>query len=194
MRLVPSDIRVTRDGQSEPFEVLREGHGRYRNVKIGSADVTMDGEHVYVIRYHVDGVLAPHGDGSQFYWNLIPSGWQMQIEQSTLVVHLPAAGQDVRCAVGVGAQSGCAVSGVGTRTLTTTHRRAVAAHPGDAADQPRRAGARARPTSPGRSGSTPCSVPTSPRSSSWGCSPWSPPGWACGSGAADARARRRRSR
>jgi hypothetical protein len=120
VRLVPHDVTVTRDGRSEPFEVLREGRGRYRNVKIGSAGTTMTGEHTYVIGYHIDGVLAPHGDGSQFYWNLIPSGWQMQIAQSTLVVRLPAAAQDVRCAVGTGAASGCTVSGAGTRTLTTT--------------------------------------------------------------------------
>ena len=37
VRLVPRDIKVSRDGQAEPFEILREGQGRYRNVKIGSA-------------------------------------------------------------------------------------------------------------------------------------------------------------
>ena len=120
VRLVPKRITVTRDGQSEPFEVLHEGRGRYRNVKIGSASNTITGEHTYVIGYHIDGVLAPRGNGSQFYWNLIPSGWQMAIEQSTLVVRLPDDGKDVRCAVGSGATSGCAVKGVGTRTLTTT--------------------------------------------------------------------------
>ena len=61
VRLVPHDVTVTRDGRAEPFEVLREGHGRYRNVKIGSADTTMDGEHTYVIRYAVDGVLRLAG-------------------------------------------------------------------------------------------------------------------------------------
>ena len=118
-RLVPHDVRVTRDGRAEPFEVLSEGHGRYRNVKIGSADTTMEGEPPYVIRYTVDGVLSARGQGAQFYWNLIPSGWQMQIAHSSLTVHLPANGDDVRCALGVGARTGCAVSGVGTRRLVT---------------------------------------------------------------------------
>jgi uncharacterized membrane protein YgcG len=118
-RLVPHDVQVTRDGRTEPFEVLREGHGRYRNVKIGSADTTISGAHSYVIRYTVDGVLSARGQGSQFYWNLIPGGWQMRIERSALTVHLPANGDDVRCAVGVGVQAGCAVRGVGTRTLVT---------------------------------------------------------------------------
>src|SRR5689334_4614829 len=49
VRLVPRSITVTRDGQPEPFEILREGKGRYRNVKIGSAYTTITGEHTYVI-------------------------------------------------------------------------------------------------------------------------------------------------
>lgn len=107
VRLRPENISVTRDGQAEPFEVLNEGRGRYRNVKIGSASETMSGDHVYVIRYVIDGVLAPNGDGSQFYWNLVPGGWQLPIERSHLTVHLPAEPKNIRCALGVDATSGC---------------------------------------------------------------------------------------
>src|SRR4051794_16403969 len=32
VRLVPRDLQVSRDGQAEPYEILREGKGRYRNV------------------------------------------------------------------------------------------------------------------------------------------------------------------
>ncbi len=108
VRLRPKNIEVTRDGQSEPYEVLTEGRGRYRNIKIGSASTTMTGEHVYVIRYSIDDVLARDGDGSEFYWNLIPSGWQMPIQRSRLTVNLPGKpGDDIFCAVGVGETSGC---------------------------------------------------------------------------------------
>ncbi len=107
VRLRPRNIAVTRDGQPEQFEVLNERRGRYRNVKIGSASVTMTGEHVYVLRYTIDDVLTPDGDGSRFYWNLIPSGWAMPIERSRLTVHLPGKPVDVRCAVGNGATGGC---------------------------------------------------------------------------------------
>ena len=123
VRLQPRGIEVTRDGQREPFELLNEGQGRYVDAKIGSASYTMTGEHTYVIRYEVPGALSKAASGApaptQLYWNLIPGGWRMQIQQSTLTVHLPADAQDVRCAVGAGASSGCAVSGSGTRTLTT---------------------------------------------------------------------------
>jgi uncharacterized membrane protein len=107
VRLRPQNISVTRDGQSEQYEVLNEGRGRYRDVKIGSASTTISGDHVYVIRYTIEGVLAPAGDGSQFYWNLIPGGWRLPIERARLTVHLPSEAQHVQCAVGVNATGGC---------------------------------------------------------------------------------------
>lgn len=108
VRLRPENIAVSRDGQSEPFEVLNEGQGRYRNIKIGSASSTITGDHTYVIRYSIDGALAPADGGrSQFYWDLVPGGWRMAIEQARLSVHLPARPQDVRCAVGSGKTGGC---------------------------------------------------------------------------------------
>src|SRR5690348_7622706 len=80
-RLVPTDIRVVRDGNPEPFEVLKENHGRYRNIKIGSAGTTLTDTHIYRISYVIDGVLTKGFGGavSQFYWQLIPSGWLMPI-------------------------------------------------------------------------------------------------------------------
>ena len=63
-RRVPYDFSVTRDGSPEPFEVLDEKNGRITNLKIGSADVTVDqGEHTYVIDYTIDGVLSPARPG-----------------------------------------------------------------------------------------------------------------------------------
>ncbi len=123
VRLEPTNIAVTRDGRPEPFEVLVEGAGRYRNVKIGSAGTTITGAHVYVIRYTVDGVLAADGDGSSFYWNLVPGGWQLPIDRSHLAVHLPARPGDVSCAIGSGATGGCqAVTDGGTGFVVTTGR------------------------------------------------------------------------
>ncbi len=119
-RLRPKNITVTRDGQPEPFEVLSERRGRIRDVKIGSASTTIMGEHVYVIRYTIDGVLSPAGKTSQFYWNLIPSGWRMGITQSTLTVHLPSAPGAVKCAIGNGATSGCKAQAAGDKGFVVT--------------------------------------------------------------------------
>ncbi|WP_205473859.1 DUF2207 domain-containing protein [Nocardioides sp. SYSU D00038] len=121
-RREPDDISVTRDGANEPFEVLEEQHGRLTNVKIGSADTFISaGDHVYTIRYTIEDVIEPGQEvdaESQFYWNLVPSGWQQDIARSELTVNLPAASStDVQCAVGVGETGGCEVEGAGTRTL-----------------------------------------------------------------------------
>jgi uncharacterized membrane protein YgcG len=102
VRLVPRNLSVTRDGQAEPFEVLSESKGRYRNVKIGSPYTTITGDHNYVIRYSIEGALGSTDDGrAELYWNLVPGGWRMPIQSSRLTVHLPTE------AVGVGATGGC---------------------------------------------------------------------------------------
>ncbi len=120
-RRVPHDISVTRDGSPEPFEILDENQGRITNVRIGSADVTIDpGEHTYVIGYTIDGVLeeGTTGQPTQFYWNLIPGGWLQAIDTANLTVNLPAPASGVQCARGVGQSGGCSAEGDGTQTLT----------------------------------------------------------------------------
>ena len=91
------------DGSEESFEKLTEKRGRYHTLKIGKACCTVSpGEHTYVISYTIDGVLTK-GDPTQFYWNLIPGGWQQHIDRAHLTVRLPVDAEDVQCAVGVGA-------------------------------------------------------------------------------------------
>ncbi len=128
-RRTPEGISVTRDGSNEPFELSWEDHHRQRVAKIGSADTTLDvGQHIYVIKYHIDGVLAENvkritGEDvdTMFYWQLIPRGWQQTIEQSTLTVHLPVPAQaDVKCAIGNDSETGCTAEGGGTTDLTVT--------------------------------------------------------------------------
>ena len=121
-RLRPEDIRISRDGQSENFEILGEGRGRYVNLKIGRANTTLTGLHVYAISYRIPGVLLPTDQGkqAQFYWNLIPGGWKMPITKSRLTVHLPEAATNLRCAVGQGSTTGCTPEGADTDTLVVT--------------------------------------------------------------------------
>ncbi|MBC7276627.1 DUF2207 domain-containing protein [Nocardioides sp.] len=97
---------------------------RFTNIRIGSeSDEVAVGEHVYVITYKMSSVLLADGDGSRFYWNLVPSGWRQPIERADLTVHLPAEADGVRCAVGSGRGSGCAsVEGEGTGTVHVTAR------------------------------------------------------------------------
>ena len=81
-------------------EILHQGEGRFVVARIGDASSTISGQHVYDISYRIDGVLAERGKDSEFYWNLIPSGWRMPIAQSSLTVTLPGDPGKVLCAVG----------------------------------------------------------------------------------------------
>ncbi|MCX6397216.1 MAG: DUF2207 domain-containing protein [Propionibacteriales bacterium] len=114
-RLLPYDISVSRDGRSEPFEIVNQSRGRYKTIKIGDADKTIYGSHVYRIKYKIDGVLNPGTDGArtQFYWNLIGVGWLNRIETYDLRVHLPADAGPVRCGVGVGSSPASCSAGSG---------------------------------------------------------------------------------
>jgi uncharacterized membrane protein YgcG len=121
----PEDISVTRDGEEEPFDLSNEDHGRFRVAKIGSADETLElGEHTYVIEYHIDGVISPGDEDitdldSQFYWQLVPGGWQQSIGSARLTVHLPVESEpDVDCGIGWESSTGCEVQGAGTQDLT----------------------------------------------------------------------------
>lgn len=121
-RRIPHDVEVTMDGDDVDVEMSRQAGGQFRVAKIGDAASTVDpGDHVYRISYRIDGVLEPGTNGSetQFYWNLIPSGWAQEIVAADLTVHLPADAEAVQCAVGDD-ESGCTVDGEGTRTLHVT--------------------------------------------------------------------------
>jgi len=128
-RRTPENISVTMDGADEPFDLSWADHHRQRVAKIGDANTTLDlGEHTYVIKYHIDGVLDDNSEKvtgedlpTMFYWQLIPRGWQQTIEKSQLTVHLPVAAQaDVKCAIGNDSDSGCTAAGGGTKDLTVT--------------------------------------------------------------------------
>lgn len=128
VRLVPREIVVTRDGRMEPTELSWADGRRILVARIGDPDVTLSpGRYVYRITYVVDGAISPPSAGSvglpaedvsasAFYWDLVPNS-EMPIDRARLSVHLPAASGTVRCAVGVGAQGGCKVSGEGTRDV-----------------------------------------------------------------------------
>ncbi|WP_162598711.1 DUF2207 domain-containing protein [Nocardioides gilvus] len=118
---LPRNISVARDGRAEPYEELSTQVGRYRTLKIGDEDIHLrPGDHTYVIRYTIRDVLLSSGEGSRFYWDLVPAGWAQEIDRAELTVRLPESPTDpetVQCAVGAGATDGCSV-GVNGRTLT----------------------------------------------------------------------------
>jgi uncharacterized membrane protein YgcG len=130
VRLRPTDIEVTRDGNAESFQLLWEQGRRFRVAKIGAADVVLPpGEHTYVLTYRIKGVLA-HGTvesgttaswgtsgstSSLFNWQVVAGGWAMSMHKVRVTVELPAKAKDAQCAVRD--RRLCTVDGVGSKTL-----------------------------------------------------------------------------
>lgn len=123
VRREPRDLSVQQDGAPAQVDLSTQSQGRFYVVRIGDPDVFLPpGEHTYRIEYVVDDVLLddPDGEGSRFYWQLVPGGWAQEIAQARLSVQLPAEAGEVRCAVGATARSGCTASGEGTSMLTVS--------------------------------------------------------------------------
>ncbi len=124
-RLLPEDIEVTRDGRPEETELSWQTSKRYRVARIGDPDVFVSaGDHVYVIRYRIQGALGTVGSGemagqggswtedadrAMLHWDLVPGGWQMSIDRAQLVVRLPDPPTAATCASGWDGEYGCRV-------------------------------------------------------------------------------------
>jgi uncharacterized membrane protein len=80
--------RVLRDGQPETYQQYREGKSLV--LKIGKADVTMPGKHVYTIEYETSQAINFFKDGhSELYWNVTGNEWQIGIEKSSFFLKSP---------------------------------------------------------------------------------------------------------
>lgn len=121
LRREPRDVTVTMDGEDVTVEMQSQDRGRFTVARIGSASSLVPaGQHTYGIDYTIADVLLERDEegSSRFYWNVVPGGWEQEIDRATLRVELPAAATDVRCAIGAGADGGCTATGEGTTLLT----------------------------------------------------------------------------
>lgn len=58
-------------------------------IKIGDADITLDGRQQYEISYRVENAFLFEKDVIQFYWNIKPSDWYAPFNKIDFKVHLP---------------------------------------------------------------------------------------------------------
>lgn len=82
-------LSATANGESVPLNASQEG-GEHR-VRIGNPNRTVTGRVSYVFRYRLKNVLTNFPDQGrvEFYWNLIPHGWNTSIPSSTITVETP---------------------------------------------------------------------------------------------------------
>lgn len=71
-------LSVTRDGNSEPHTV--SDSRSQLDLKIGDANIVINGPHTYQITYRLVGALSYGNEGAEFYWNVTGNGWPVTIE------------------------------------------------------------------------------------------------------------------
>ena len=112
-----SGIKVTATDASAKTKVGRNGADA--EIRIGDADKTITGSHLYTISYLVRGALNNFPDHVELYWNAIGTEWSVPIEEASARVSAPAAIQRVACFAGpLGSNLSCSRSSVEGDTAT----------------------------------------------------------------------------
>lgn len=75
------------NGRKHPFK--QSNRGASVRLRIGSADRTVSGRQVYVIRYRARDVLRQFAEHDELYWNATGHNWNATIAEATVQVMLP---------------------------------------------------------------------------------------------------------
>jgi uncharacterized membrane protein len=109
-----SNVQIQRDGTSENYTTTQ--NNEQVEFKIGNADKTMSGSHLYKISYSVEnGVGSNFPDHDEIYWNATGNGWSVQIQNAKIKIDTDfgAKQNDFICFTGSYGNTGneCTVSG-----------------------------------------------------------------------------------
>lgn len=99
---------VTMDNATIPYTITKESG--YVEIKIGDPDITISGNHRYVVSYTITGILRNTGSVDELYWNVTGNNWPVPITYVSAKVTLP---RDDRISL---LQSSCYVGVVGAST------------------------------------------------------------------------------
>ena len=95
-RVTPiSGVSVTATGASAQTETS-ESNGVYK-IRVGDPNVTITGQHTYVIRYHLAGLINGFSDHDELNFNLTGNEWTVPIDSATGSVTMPAAITQFAC-------------------------------------------------------------------------------------------------
>jgi uncharacterized membrane protein len=83
---------VTRDGVNENYTTSYSGSNK--SIKIGNADLTINGEHIYNITYKVIGAIGYFDNYDELYWNITGSDWPVNILNTTTSIELMGNGNE----------------------------------------------------------------------------------------------------
>ena len=101
-----SDIQVSSpSGAPTDLDVSQQGDQLV--LRVGNPDRTINGEHSYVLSYHVVGAMNSFDDHDELYWNAIGGDWLVPIRSASVKVTAPAVNK-ARCFAGLpGLHSKC---------------------------------------------------------------------------------------
>lgn len=96
-----TDVTVTRDGAPEPATWIDSAPGT-STLRIGSPGVVLDpGVHTYVITSVTTDTLERGAGGTvRWWWNVVGSGWQMEMDSVSITARLPAEVAKLECVMG----------------------------------------------------------------------------------------------
>ena len=90
-------MSVTADPPSTPTDTKVSEVGNLTRIRIGDPDITVTGQHTYVITYSVEGALNHFDDHDELFWNAIGTEWNVPIEHGETIVTAPAGITQVTC-------------------------------------------------------------------------------------------------
>ena len=121
-RVYPLTLRsVTADPASTPTDTKVSEVGNLTRIRIGDPDITVTGQHTYVITYSVEGALNHFQDHDELFWNGIGTEWDVPIEHGETIVTAPAGITQITCFSGPqGSSLPCSSSNVDGSTARFT--------------------------------------------------------------------------
>lgn len=78
------------DLKVEGAEVKKTNNGYYKEIRLGSPDIYIEGEQKYVVSYKVFGAVNFFKDHSEIYWNIHGNYWDVPAEKVDFSISLPA--------------------------------------------------------------------------------------------------------
>lgn len=83
------DEITVRDERGVSYTTKLEKTDTEIQLRVGDANKTITGTHVYDISYRVQGAFVPFSDHDELYWNITGNGWEVPIKQVDVSVIMP---------------------------------------------------------------------------------------------------------
>lgn len=114
-----SDLAVVDENKND-YAYTTSHSGGDLVLKIGDANKTVTGIHIYKISYSVRRAINYFSDHDELYWNSIGSAWEVPIQKATTIVRAPVEISKVTCYTGPEGSTAqnCSISGGNTKIVT----------------------------------------------------------------------------